>query len=75
MAFRKYLSDGIRRAVGSPEADLGLGYVLGDKNGMSEELKGALKAAALSHVVVASGLHLTILAGFSKKIFEKVFES
>lgn len=72
VAFRKYLSDGIRSAVGSPEADLGLGYVLGDKNGMSEELKGTLKATALSHVVVASGLHLTILAGFSKKIFEKV---
>lgn len=36
----------------------------GDKNGMSRELRSALRISGLSHIAAVSGLHLSVLAGF-----------
>lgn len=47
------------------------GYLLGERNQMSDELKEKIKLAGLSHMVAASGFHLAFFAGFVKKILKK----
>lgn len=58
--------------AGEKEARLGLAYLLGEKQGLDEETQTILRTVGLTHLVVASGMHLGILAGFFKKYFGKI---
>lgn len=69
---RDFFANKIRKIIPYPEVDLGLGYVLGQKNSLPEELSKALKITALTHIVVASGYNLAILVSATRKIFEKI---
>lgn len=69
---RDWFSGGVRRAIPDPEASLGVGYLVGQRRSLPEELDQALKAAGLTHVVVASGYNLTILVGAARRIFARV---
>jgi competence protein ComEC len=51
---------------------LGLGYLTGQKRYISEDFNESLRRAGLSHIVVASGFHLAIVAGLARKYFYKV---
>ncbi len=56
------LQQGIRQAFSDPErAGLVSALVTGDKDGLSGELDAQLRRVGLSHVVVVSGMHLSIL--------------
>lgn len=68
---RDYFADKIRKFIPSPEVDLGLGYLLGQKNSLPNNLDNALRVTSLTHIVVASGYNLTILVIFTRRIFEK----
>ncbi len=70
--LKHWFSNQVRLFVPSPEVDLGLGYLMGEKTGLSEEFSEALRAVGMTHVVVASGAHLAILTGAAKKIFGKI---
>lgn len=37
--------------------------ILGDRSGLSEELRSSLKATGTAHLICISGLHVTVLAG------------
>lgn len=67
--FKNFFASQVRDYVASPEVDLGLGYLMGMKSGLSEEFSEALQLVGMTHVVVASGAHLGILVGAAKKIF------
>lgn len=67
--FRDIFASKIKDYVSSPEVDLGLGYLLGQKNSLPETLEKSLKITALTHIVVASGYNLTVLASFARRIF------
>ena len=54
------------------EAKLGLSYLLGMKAGIDNELSDNLRAVGLTHIVVASGAHLSILVEVARKIFGRV---
>ncbi len=69
--FRDFFAEKVRRIIPSPEADLGLGYLLGQKNSLPADLENALKITALTHIVVASGYNLTVLVNFARKFFGK----
>lgn len=69
---RDGFADGIKKIIPSPEVDLGLGYLLGQKNSLPTDLDKALRIVTLTHIVVASGYNLTILVGFSRRFFLKV---
>lgn len=69
---RDNFADKIREYIASPAVDLGLGYLLGQKNALPSNLDAALKAVALTHIVVASGYNLTVLVRFSRRIFANV---
>ena len=53
-------------------SSLALGYLVGDKSGMSEDFTEQLRLAGLSHLVVTSGFHLSILLSVVKKILGKI---
>lgn len=69
---RDGFADKVRVAIDEPMVSLGLGYLLGQRRGLPEELQKALVAAGLTHVVVASGYNLTILVRVMRRIFVRV---
>lgn len=70
--FKHWFAGVVRDFIPAPEVDLGLGYLMGMKTGLSEDFSEALRAVGMTHVVVASGAHLAILTGAAKKIFGKI---
>lgn len=62
----------VRDYIPSPEVDLGLGYLVGMKSGLSEEFTETLRAVGMTHVIVASGTHLGVLASAARKIFGRL---
>ena len=69
---RDYFAEKIRMAVDEPEASLGIGYLVGQRRSLPEELERALQIAGLTHIVVASGYNLTILVRLARRVFLKV---
>ncbi len=72
LKVRDYFSNLVRNSLPSPEADLGLGYLMGMKTGIPDDLLESLQLVGMTHVVVASGAHLGILVNLSKKLFGKI---
>lgn len=70
--FKNFFAGKVREHIPSPAADLGLGYLVGDKTGLPEDFSDALRAVGMTHVVAASGAHLGILVGLIKKLFGKL---
>jgi competence protein ComEC len=69
---RDTFAGGVRQAISEPEASLGVGFVVGQRRSLPEELDTALRATGLTHVVVASGYNLTILVGLARRLFVKL---
>lgn len=70
--LKHWFADGVRDFIPSPSVDLGLGYLVGMKSGLPENLSTMLQAIGMTHVVVASGAHLGILIGAAQKLFGKI---
>ncbi len=70
--IRHQFADLIKKYIPSPEADLGLGYLMGMSDGLSESFSAALKTVGMTHIIVASGTHLGILVGAARKTFGKL---
>lgn len=72
LALRDGFVDHARAIISEPQASLGIGYVVGQRRALPEELDHALKIAGLTHIVVASGYNLTILVRLARRLFEKI---
>lgn len=72
VSFKDFFSNLLRSLIPSPEIDLGLGYLMGMKSGLSESFSEALRAVGMTHVIVASGAHLAILIGAAKQLFGRI---
>lgn len=70
--IRDAFSDKVRAAIPEPEASLGIGYLVGQKSALPDNLDEAFRTAGLTHVVVASGYNLTILVRLARRLFVKV---
>ena len=70
--MRDFFAERIRMQIGEPEVSLGLSYLLGMKTGLPKSLSENLRTVGLTHIVVASGAHLSILVEVAKKIFGKI---
>ncbi len=71
-AIRDAFTAGLKKAVPSPEADLGIGYLTGQHNTLSEELTKQLELVGLIHLVIAGGYNVTILVRFVRRRFMKL---
>lgn len=69
---RDVFGSAVRSVVPEPEVSLGLGYLLGQRRALPEELSEALRIAGLTHVIVASGYNLTILVRFARRLFARI---
>jgi len=72
LTLRDNFADKIKSFIDEPESSLGLGYLLGMRNGVDEDFLELLRVVGLTHIIVASGTHLSILASFAKKGFGKI---
>lgn len=70
LAIRDAFAAGIRQALSEPAASLGIGILLGQKQGLPSALADALRIVGLTHIVVASGYNLMILVRFARRLFE-----
>lgn len=69
---RDWFSGQVRQSIKEPEASLGIGFLVGQRSSLPEELDNALRVAGLTHIVVASGYNLTILLRLARRLFEKI---
>ena len=70
--WQSALSDALCQNIGGDAAGALAAMIVGDRARISPELNGAYRAAGLSHVLVVSGMHVTILCGaLSPKLWDK----
>ncbi len=69
---RDFFATKIYSLLPAEEASLGVAYLMGIKSGLSASFTKSLRVAGLTHVVVASGTHLSILIGATRKVFGKI---
>lgn len=69
--LRDGFAAGVRNGVPEPEASLGVGFVVGQRSALPDELDEQLKVVGLTHIVVASGYNLTILVRFARRLLAR----
>lgn len=70
--IRDKFADGVRKVVEEPQASLGIGYLVGQRTALPEDLTENLRILGLTHIIVASGYNLSILVRFSRRLFAKI---
>lgn len=70
--LRDGFADKVQEKIPGKEAGLALGYLLGMRGGVDKDFEEALRTVGLTHIIVASGTHLSILASFAKKLFGRL---
>jgi competence protein ComEC len=68
LELRDWFAGAVRAHLPALEADLGLGYLLGQRSDLPESMNEKLQLLGLTHVVVASGYNLTILVRFARRL-------
>lgn len=69
---RDWFAGGVRTAVDEPQANLGLGYLVGQRTALPETLADQFRLLGLVHLVVASGSNLIIIARLLKRWAGKI---
>lgn len=69
---RDWFSERVEKVLPEKEAGLGKSYLLGVKTGLDKKLSENLRMVGLTHIVVASGAHLSILVEIARKIFGRL---
>lgn len=69
---RDWFSERVDSLIPEPENKLGKSYLLGMKSGLPDEFNEYLRVVGLTHIVVASGAHLSILVEIAKKLFGRL---
>ena len=72
LKIRNFFADKVKDYIPAPQNGLALGYLLGQKSGVDKNFQDTLRVVGLTHIIVASGAHLSTLTGFARKIFKKV---
>lgn len=62
----------VSKYVSSDVYGLSFGYLLGEKSELPPGVESKMKAVGMAHIIVVSGTHLSIIVGFSKRIFSKL---
>ncbi len=69
--LRRQFSAAVLNVLPEPQASLGLGFLLGIKSQLPQDLTAQLKIVGLTHIVVASGYNLTILVRAARRLLAK----
>lgn len=68
LEIRDRFAKAVRTVMPEPEASLGLGFLVGQKSAVPDDLSEAMRTVGLTHIVVASGYNLTILVRFVRRV-------
>lgn len=68
---RNWFGDNLHKVTNDDEWALGMGILAGQKSAQSDAMKATFIAAALTHILVASGYNLTVLVRFTRRLFAK----
>lgn len=69
---RDWFASAVRLAIPEPQASLSVGYLVGQRSALPDDLNQQLQIVGLTHAVVASGYNLTILVSFARRGFAKI---
>ena len=69
--LKSAIGKALSRDINFREAGLLRAIMLGDKSTVSDETLKAFRGAGIGHIVVVSGLHVSILAGFMYSLFKR----
>lgn len=69
---RDWFAERVKSVLPIEEASLGTAYLLGAKDNLAKDFIESLRVAGLTHVVVASGTHLSIFIDAARKLFGKI---
>ena len=69
-SFRDTLIGGIHEILSGDEGDVVAAVVLGDTASLSDEVSDDFRNSGLTHLLVVSGLHMTVLAGAIASLFK-----
>ena len=72
-AIRNYIKNRIFENYDFPQAATMMALVTGDKSYMSDEFYSNLKSAGVTHVMVVSGMHLSVIVAFLLYTINKFF--
>lgn len=72
LKIRNFFAGRIKQFIPEPESGLALGYLLGQKSGVDKTIAETLQLIGLTHIIVASGAHLSTLTSFACKLFGKL---
>lgn len=67
---RRFLA-GVHSALPDPQGSLGLGFLIGLRNLLPDQLTDQLSRTGLTHIVAVSGFNLTIIVRFGRRLFAK----
>lgn len=70
---RNYIKDTVFKNLRYSNASTVCGIVLGENQYFSDEFYGNIKAAGVSHIMVVSGLHLSIFVAIATGLIELLF--
>jgi competence protein ComEC len=62
LSFKEKLRQSINRNLPPPQSSILSAMILGDKGGMSDQLKERLNSVGLRHITAISGMHITIIS-------------
>lgn len=71
--LNEYMSRTINKYLPDKQASLAEAILLGNKNNLDNNVKTAFTNSGVSHVVVVSGMHLSILVSFAYGVAYKIF--
>ena len=71
LQMRDAFTTAVRRVMPEPEASLGVGFLIGQKSALPDDLSDDMRTVGLTHIVVASGYNLTILVRFARRLLAK----
>ncbi len=69
--LRNWFGKQVRVSVPEPQASLGIGYTLGQSQGLPDSIKQQFQLLGLTHLLVASGSQLTLLVRFARRPLSK----
>lgn len=69
---RDYFSERVSNSIPEPEAGLGISFLTGQRHELADDVSERLRILGLTHIVVASGFHLTIVVRFARRLFISV---
>lgn len=75
LKINESLSEQIDEYLPAKQAALAKALFLGNKNGLDSELRTAFSQAGIAHIIVVSGLHLSVLTSFIYLLVQKLSRS